>query len=191
MSDAIVSVLTPSIPSRAELLEECRMSVSAQTFPLAEHLVMVDVEGRGCAWTMNQGEHSYLLQNTGQALGLALIFAAIVLPAAEGASPSGAVRFLETPVLVATGVVSYSIFLWHLPVIVWLNDHGLTFGGWGGLLVNALIVAVVVGALSALTYRFVERPALSYKRSMRVRQPAPTAADAQPAAPGPATEPAI
>jgi peptidoglycan/LPS O-acetylase OafA/YrhL len=143
-----------------------------------------------CAWTMNQGEHSYLLQNTGQALGLALIFAAIVLPAAEGARPSSAVRFLETPALVATGVVSYSIFLWHLPVIVWLNTHGLTFGGWGGLLVNALIVAVVVGALSALSYHFVERPALRYKRSMRVSQQAPTAAGARPAGPGPATEPA-
>jgi peptidoglycan/LPS O-acetylase OafA/YrhL len=37
--------------------------------------------------------------------------------------------------------------------------------GWGGLLVDAAIVGILVGALSALTYRFVERPALRHKRS--------------------------
>ncbi len=31
---------------------------------------------------------------------------------------------------------------------------------WGGLLVNLIVVSAVVGVLSALTYRFVERPAL-------------------------------
>jgi peptidoglycan/LPS O-acetylase OafA/YrhL len=124
-----------------------------------------------CAATMHQGEHSYLLQNTGQALALALIFAAIVIPEATDAPPSRALRFLESPPLVAVGVVSYSVFLWHLPVIVWLNDHGFTVSGWGGLLVNTLIVAAVVGALSALTYHFVERPALRRKHSMRTPEP--------------------
>jgi peptidoglycan/LPS O-acetylase OafA/YrhL len=143
-----------------------------------------------CAATMNQGEHSYLLQNTGQALALALIFAAIVVPEATDAPPSRALRFLESAPLVAIGVVSYSVFLWHLPVIVWLEAHGLTFGGWGGLLANVVIVGLVVGALSALSYRFVERPAMRYKHSMRVPEPA-KAADAQRAAPAPATEPAI
>ena len=144
-----------------------------------------------CAATMNQGEHSYLLQNTGQALALALIFAAIVMPEATEAPPSRAIRFLESPPLVAIGVVSYSVFLWHLPVIVWLNAHGLTVSGWGGLLVNAAVVTVVVGALSALTYRFVERPALRRKHSMRTPEPAPTGAGEQPAIGRPATEPAI
>lgn len=125
-----------------------------------------------CAATMNQGEHSYLLQNTGQALALALIFAAIVIPEATEAPPSRALRFLESAPLVAVGVVSYSVFLWHLPVIVWLNQHGLTVSGWGGLLVNTLIAVVVVGALSALTYHFVERPALRRKHSMRTPEPA-------------------
>jgi peptidoglycan/LPS O-acetylase OafA/YrhL len=145
-----------------------------------------------CAATMHQGEQSYLLQNTGQALALALIFAAIVMPGATAdAAPSRAIRFLENPALVAVGVVSYSVFLWHLPVIVWLSAHGLTVAGWGGLLVNVAIVAVVVGALSALTYHFVERPALRRKHSMRTPEPAPTAAGEQRARPGPATEPAI
>jgi peptidoglycan/LPS O-acetylase OafA/YrhL len=142
------------------------------------------------AWTMNQGEQSYLLQNTGQALALALIFAAIVIPRGEDAVPLRAIRFLEAPALVAVGVVSYSVFLWHLPVILWLSSHGYTLSGWGGLIANVAIVAVVVGFLSALSYRFVERPALRRKHSMRTPEPGFTAAGEQPATRVAATEPA-
>jgi peptidoglycan/LPS O-acetylase OafA/YrhL len=71
-------------------------------------------------------------------------------------------------VLVAVGVVSYSLFLWHDPIILWLNAHGLTTGGWDGLLVNVFVTAVVAGTLSALTYQFVERPVLKRKHSTRI-----------------------
>lgn len=118
-----------------------------------------------CAWTMNQGEQSYLLQNTGQALAIALVFAAIVIPDRQGGRPARATALLETPYLVAFGIASYSVFLWHVPVIDWLSAHDLMLEGWGGLLVNVAIVALVVGALSAITYRFIERPALRRKRS--------------------------
>jgi peptidoglycan/LPS O-acetylase OafA/YrhL len=136
-----------------------------------------------CAWTMHQGEHSYLLQNTGEALALALLFAAIVVPDPRDPRSRRVIGFLESPVLVAVGVASYSIFLWHQPLIVWLTDHGLTVGGWGGLLVNTLILAIPVGILSALTYRFVEKPALRLKHSMRAEAP-PIPADGQAARPG-------
>lgn len=118
-----------------------------------------------CAWTMNQGEQSYLLQNTGQALAIALVFAAIVIPDRQGNRPVRATGVLETPYLVAFGIASYSVFLWHVPVIDWLSAHDLMLEGWGGLLVNVAIVALVVGTLSAITYRFIERPALRRKRS--------------------------
>lgn len=49
-----VSVLTPSIPERAHMLEECRASVKAQTHPGVEHLVLVDEDRNGCAVTMNR-----------------------------------------------------------------------------------------------------------------------------------------
>lgn len=118
-----------------------------------------------CAWTIHQGEQSYLLQNTGEALAIALAFAAIVLPAEPGAGKERVIGWLEGPFLVAFGIASYSVFLWHVPVTDWLAAHDLMLEGWGGLLVNTAIVALIVGALSALTYRFVERPALRYKRS--------------------------
>jgi peptidoglycan/LPS O-acetylase OafA/YrhL len=119
-----------------------------------------------CAWTMHQGEQSYLLQNTGEALGIALAFATVMIPG-PGTRPLRVVRLLESRPLVATGVVSYSIFLWHHPIIVWLERHGLAVTGWGDLLVNLIVVSVVVGVLSALTYRFVERPALRRKSPTR------------------------
>jgi peptidoglycan/LPS O-acetylase OafA/YrhL len=143
-----------------------------------------------CAWTMRRGEHSYLLQNTGQALALALALAAIVLPDRSRARPPWTIRVLESPVFVAVGVASYSLFLWHYPVILWLREHGLTAGGWGGLAFNLLLVAVVAGGLSALTYRYVERPALRRKRRGRQATAADqhhlTAAPAAPAALAPA-----
>jgi len=49
----MISVLTPSIETRARMLLECIASVQAQTYQEAEHLIHVDKELRGCAWTMN------------------------------------------------------------------------------------------------------------------------------------------
>jgi peptidoglycan/LPS O-acetylase OafA/YrhL len=122
------------------------------------------------AWTMHQGEHSYLVQNTGEAFGLGLLLAAIVLPAPGRDRPFAVVRLLEHRALVAIGLVSYSLFLWHLPVILWLKLHGLTAGGGvAGLLFNLVLVALLAGALSALSYRYVELPALRRKRSTRER----------------------
>jgi len=118
-----------------------------------------------CAWTIHQGEQSYLLQNTGEALAIALVFAALVLPAEPGVGKERVIGWLEGPFLVAFGIASYSVFLWHVPVTDWLSAHDLMLEGWGGLLVNTAIVGLLVGALSALTYRFVERPALRHKRS--------------------------
>lgn len=51
---AEVSILTPSIPERAAMLEECERSVTAQTSDAWEHLVLVDEARDGCAVTMNR-----------------------------------------------------------------------------------------------------------------------------------------
>lgn len=49
-----VSILTPSVPERHQLLEECVSSVSAQTVTDFEHLVEVDERRDGCAAMMNR-----------------------------------------------------------------------------------------------------------------------------------------
>ena len=50
----LVSVLTPSVPERAAMLEEACASVDAQTLRRWEHLVDVDTGYTGCARTVNR-----------------------------------------------------------------------------------------------------------------------------------------
>lgn len=49
----LVSVITPTIPERRGLLQECVASVRAQLFPDWEHLILCDDEHSGCATTVN------------------------------------------------------------------------------------------------------------------------------------------
>jgi len=102
----------------------------------------------------------------------ALLLALVVLPTAEAPPPAN-VRLLETRLLVAVGLASYSLFLWHEPVVRWLQQHGLTSGGTAGFWVNLLLMGALSGLLSGLTYRFVERPAL--RRKTGRPPPGPTA----------------
>jgi peptidoglycan/LPS O-acetylase OafA/YrhL len=74
------------------------------------------------------------------------------------------VRLLETRPLLTAGVWSYGIFLWQVPVIAYVRDHGLTRPGAGGFAFNLLLVAAVTVALSAVTYRLVDAPALRWKK---------------------------
>ena len=106
------------------------------------------------------------------ALAIALALATVVI-ADVGRRP-WSVRVLEAAPLTAVGVVSYSLFLWHEPLQLWLRHNGLTAAGWAGLGLNLLVIAVLAGALSAVTYRFVEAPALRRKRRPpAVRTPVP------------------
>lgn len=95
------------------------------------------------------------------ALACALLLATIVL------SPPNAlaVRTLARRPFVAVGLASYSLFLWHDPLVRSLREAGLTAGGRSGFVLNLLLVALLAGVASALTYRFVERPALRRKRA--------------------------
>jgi peptidoglycan/LPS O-acetylase OafA/YrhL len=96
------------------------------------------------------------------ALGCSILLALVVLEA-EPRPRRGLIRLLETRVMVAIGLVSYSLFLWHEPLVRWLASQGLTFDGRRGFFLNLVIVGAASGVLAALTYRFVERPALRRK----------------------------
>jgi peptidoglycan/LPS O-acetylase OafA/YrhL len=117
----------------------------------------------------------YLPENTVVAAAFAALLALVVLPDRRG-EPSRLTRLLEARVVVIAGLVSYSVFLWHEPLLRWLQEHGLTVAGAGGLLVNIAVLAAATGALSLITYRFVELPALRHKAPMR--QPAGPREDA-------------
>jgi peptidoglycan/LPS O-acetylase OafA/YrhL len=74
---------------------------------------------------------------------------------------------LETGLARASGRISYSVFLWNYPLLLFLGGHGLLVEGRGPLpvLANAAIVFPGVAALSVLSYRYVEAPALRLKAS--------------------------
>ena len=97
------------------------------------------------------------------AIASVLLLALVVLPSAD-ASVSHLTRLLDTRILVAIGLASYSMFLWHEPLIRWLQSEGLTFAGRIGFVENLALVCALTAVLATLTYRFVERPALAQKR---------------------------
>jgi peptidoglycan/LPS O-acetylase OafA/YrhL len=94
------------------------------------------------------------------AVGFALVIAA----ASEGRGP--AVAWLRSRGLVFAGVVSYGIYLWHVPVILVLNNQGaLPAALWPRM----LVVAAATIAIATVSWRVVERPVLRHVRDRRKR----------------------
>jgi peptidoglycan/LPS O-acetylase OafA/YrhL len=113
----------------------------------------------------------------------ALVVALVTMP---GRRPGGVVRVLELRALGAAGVVSYSAFLWHEPLLRWLRMNDMTAGTAQGFLLNVALTALVTAVAATLTYRFVELPALRLRdRSLR-RRPASRAPAPPRNAPAPA-----
>jgi peptidoglycan/LPS O-acetylase OafA/YrhL len=97
----------------------------------------------------------------------------VVIAPQNGAGTSFLVATLERPALVAVGVISYSVFLWHEPIVRFLHDHGVTMPGVPGLGLNLVLVAAATVPLSMLTYRSVETPALTESDANRIDWLAP------------------
>jgi peptidoglycan/LPS O-acetylase OafA/YrhL len=77
------------------------------------------------------------------------------LLAAGGAPGSVATRVFSSPILVAIGLRSYSIYLWHWPVLVWTKTYRGEFYLGAGHVTGAIIIGLV---LAELSYRLIERP---------------------------------
>jgi peptidoglycan/LPS O-acetylase OafA/YrhL len=91
-----------------------------------------------------------------------LLLAIVVLPD-PGPTRRWVPSVLDSRPLVAVGLASYSLFLWHEPLVHLLRERGLTMEGTSGFFVNLSVLALVAGLLSWVTYRYVELPALSRK----------------------------
>ena len=70
-------------------------------------------------------------------------------------------RLLSWRPLVYLGLISYALYLWHLPVYKLLYRQ---LDGWPWGLVAAIAVTLSL-ALASLSYRFVERPFLGHRRA--------------------------
>jgi peptidoglycan/LPS O-acetylase OafA/YrhL len=84
-----------------------------------------------------------------------LVIGAVVLPVREGRL----VKLLDLRALGLIGLASYSLYLWHLPVMSSLERH--THTGFAGLLVLSLAVCL---AIAGVSYAVVERPFLRLRR---------------------------
>ncbi len=121
--------------------------------------------------------------------GLFALF--LVLPAAfEGRRSAPPGRILSLRLVAWLGIVSYGIYLWHLPLVPELaRALDATPIGTSGLLATVLLAVPVVAvtvACAAFSYYVVERPILRYKdRRRRTRVPfrgRPRVESAEPAA---------
>jgi peptidoglycan/LPS O-acetylase OafA/YrhL len=85
---------------------------------------------------------------------LAPCAATAILIATGGEQATAVARLLGAPPLVFTGLVSYSLYLWHLPIFVLLECYHLDDLGAAGFTV--LLVAIY--AVAVISWRFIERP---------------------------------
>jgi peptidoglycan/LPS O-acetylase OafA/YrhL len=111
----------------------------------------------------NDGITTFLDEQTIFAVCAGLILAIVVLPAPR----SRIVAVLASRPMTALGLASYSIFLWHDPILRELRNHDLTFSGTSGFFVSAFFLLALTASASALTYLYVERPALRRKTARR------------------------
>lgn len=94
---------------------------------------------------------------------MAAVLVLLVSERPDGTSSRLALALEWQPVR-GVGVVSYSVYLWHQPVINWLLLHRLVAGGGAGLVANVGVVAAATLALAVPTYWLVERPAMRLRR---------------------------
>ena len=96
----------------------------------------------------------------GYAAAIPVLGAAAVIAAGAAAGSGGPIAILGTRPFRVVGDLSYSLYLWHWPMIAIATAH------WNGLSVERGLAIVVASAVPAwLTYHLVENP-LRYSRSL-------------------------
>src|SRR6185503_5075968 len=107
------------------------------------------------------------------AVASALLLAACVMPLRAGP----VVRLLEWRVLAFLGVISYSFYMWHLPLLEQIGQTSWEPDSFPGLLVVTLPISL---AIAILSYRLIEAPFLRLRRRWGATA-ARTASEEQPA----------
>jgi peptidoglycan/LPS O-acetylase OafA/YrhL len=106
-------------------------------------------------------------QSSTVAFGSALLILFIIVPLARGEKSALAERADWVP-LSYVGMISLSVYLWHFPVLIMIGRFGWLAGdSVPGMAWNFLVIAVVSIAFGSLTYRFIEKPALTYARRFK------------------------
>ncbi len=90
---------------------------------------------------------------------------ALIVAAAAGGDGSGT-KLLRARPLVAFGTISYGVYLWHVPLLLYARHLGLLPLDTVGGLVVALLLTVPVAAAS---WRWLEQPAIARGRALTER----------------------
>ena len=107
----------------------------------------------------------------------------LLLPAVFGDDRGGwPRRILANPVLAWLGLISYGVYLWHVSLMIWLHEQGVSewFGDFGFPTLLGVTVAVAT-ACAAASYYLVEKPLLRFKDPRRPRPPAARRPEPDPA----------
>lgn len=108
-----------------------------------------------------RSEATALFFDTVTAVGFTMIVSAVAFDSGRATRLS---RTLQWRPLVAAGVASYSIYLWHHLLIQRLADAGVLRSPLSWLPVNIAIVLAVTLAVAAASYLLIERPFLKLRR---------------------------
>ena len=73
-------------------------------------------------------------------------------------------KVLSTKLFVGTGLISYSLYLWHFPIFAFNRISKTT----NGIFINEIILALIVILLSLFTYFFIEKPFRNKKNNFRL-----------------------
>jgi peptidoglycan/LPS O-acetylase OafA/YrhL len=101
-----------------------------------------------------------------QFLAFGVIALLVVLPATFGAGRKDIVRrFLEHPLPIWLGLISYGIFLWQFPVLIAALDLGVA-DWWPSMQFPVLVLVTLAGtiACAAISYYVLERPLMRWGR---------------------------
>jgi hypothetical protein len=117
--------------------------------------VVVIVAGLG---TLAGPSGASALYPNGGALVFSLGAAALIWAVATRESVTSSV--LSLPPIAYLGRISYGIYIWHWPLICWVNSHQLGLGRLADapLGLRAYILVLLTVALAALSYHLVEKP---------------------------------
>lgn len=121
----------------------------------------------GGPWTFQPATFTQVTIRTAACTLLALV---LLVGVAVGKDDSILNRFFSMRWLVATGRWSYGIYLWHMPAMLLIANELSIQPGVGGLVIWLGILLAVAIPLGALTYHFVERPAIAWSKGVPLSQ---------------------
>lgn len=143
-----------STPARAwELMLGALLAVTPARRPIAPWLAQALTVGGASAILSAVLFFSPATAFPGVAALLPCVGAAVLIYVG-GANATGASRILSLPPVRLVGLVSYSLYLWHWPVLVF---HRLVFMREPDGM-EKLVLLLLVGTLAWLSWRFVETP---------------------------------